>query len=170
MKSKLLLCALLAITFPVLADTSDTLTYGADDAPAKGQLKRPGPLPEPLGRIFPDLPMEFKDHITLKEAAFSLTPGLVLLADYTHFSQDAESVEQVGIQDSAWESRAVGLSLITGSDHLIDLESAYDSPDPRLALYDLAQDPGETRNLAPSEPARVQAMVERLAAIRRGGH
>ncbi len=36
-------------------------------------------------------------------------------------------------------------------------------------LYDLAQDPGETRNLAPSEPARVQAMVERLAAIRRGG-
>lgn len=111
MKSKLLLFALLAITFPVLADTPDTLTYGADDAPAKGQLKRPGPLPEPLGRIFPDLPMEFKDHITLKEAAFSLTPGLVLLADYTHFSQDAESVEQVGIQDSAWESRAARLIL-----------------------------------------------------------
>ena len=111
MKSRLLLSALLAVSLPGWADTSDTLTYGADDAPAKGQLQRPGPLPEPLGRIFPDLPMEFKDRITLKEAAFSLTPGLVLLADYTHFSQDAESVEQVGIQDSAWESRAVRLIL-----------------------------------------------------------
>ena len=95
MKRLLFLCLMTVVA--VQAEEAETLTYGADDAPAKGTLKRPGPLPEPLGRIFPDLPVEFKDHITLKEAAFSLTPGLVLLADYTHFSQDAESVEQVGI-------------------------------------------------------------------------
>ena len=35
-------------------------------------------------------------------------------------------------------------------------------------LYDLAVDPGETRNLAPGQPVRVQAMAARLQAIRRG--
>jgi arylsulfatase A-like enzyme len=34
-------------------------------------------------------------------------------------------------------------------------------------LYDLVADPGETRNLAADQPARVKAMAERLAAIRR---
>ena len=33
-------------------------------------------------------------------------------------------------------------------------------------LYDLARDPGETRNLAPAEPARVEALRARLAALR----
>ena len=36
-------------------------------------------------------------------------------------------------------------------------------------LYDLATDPAESRNLAPEQPARVQAMAARLQAIRKGG-
>ena len=35
-------------------------------------------------------------------------------------------------------------------------------------LYDLAEDPGETENLAESEPERVRAMAARLDAIRSG--
>jgi len=80
--------------------------------------------------------------------------------------------ERVLFQKTAWKSRAVGLSLITGSDHLIDLESAYDSPDPRLALYDLEQDPGELKDLAPANAggtARLQQALrdeaERLSTV-----
>jgi hypothetical protein len=91
------------------AESADTLTYDADDAPEKGKLERPAPLPEPLGMIFPDLPMTFKDDISIQSEAFSFVPGLVLLADYSDFEQDAESVEQLGVQGSAWESRAVRL-------------------------------------------------------------
>lgn len=39
--------------------------------------------------------------------------------------------------------------------------------DPEPQLYDLANDVGETRNLASQMPERVKAMAERLAAIRR---
>jgi arylsulfatase A-like enzyme len=38
--------------------------------------------------------------------------------------------------------------------------------DPAPQLYDLVADPGETRNLAADQPARVREMAERLAAIR----
>jgi arylsulfatase A-like enzyme len=41
--------------------------------------------------------------------------------------------------------------------------------DPEPQLYNLAEDPGEQRNLAPAMPDRVKAMSARLAAIRAGG-
>lgn len=90
---------------------ADILTYSADDAPEKGKLEPPGPLPEPLGRIFPDLPWNFKERISIKESGFSLIPGLVLLGDYSSFDQDEANVKQLGIQESAWETRAVRLIL-----------------------------------------------------------
>ena len=40
--------------------------------------------------------------------------------------------------------------------------------DPAPQLYDLVADPGETRNLATGQPARVKAMAERLDGIRKG--
>ena len=42
--------------------------------------------------------------------------------------------------------------------------SAALSAEPQL--YDLATDPGETKDLATAEPARVTALAARLAAIR----
>jgi arylsulfatase A len=37
---------------------------------------------------------------------------------------------------------------------------------PAPQLYDLANDPGETKNLATAEPARADAMAARLAALK----
>jgi arylsulfatase A-like enzyme len=41
--------------------------------------------------------------------------------------------------------------------------------DPAPRLFNLASDPGETRNLAPARPERVGAMQARLDAIRTAG-
>lgn len=104
------LCARLLLSVlatQVWAETADTLTYSADEAPGKGRLERPEPLPEPLGRMFPDLPMKFKESISIKEQGFSMTPGLILIGDYTAFDQDDANLRQLGIQESAWETRAV---------------------------------------------------------------
>lgn len=109
MKPITTLLLFLGTTLLLHSQTADTLTYSADDAPKKGETVRPQPLPEPLGRIFPDLPMEFKEHISLKEAGFSLTPGLILIADYSTFDQDDATITQVGDLGSVWESRAVRL-------------------------------------------------------------
>ena len=48
--------ATIAFACGATAETADTLTYDGDEAPEKGKLIRPGPLPEPLGRLFPDVP------------------------------------------------------------------------------------------------------------------
>ncbi len=109
MKRSLAICLLLAASAPLTAAYADVLTYDADDAPEKGRLQRPAPLPEPLGRIFPDLPMTFKDSISLQSDVFSFIPGLVLLGDYSDFDQDEANVRQIGLQESAWETRAMRL-------------------------------------------------------------
>jgi arylsulfatase A-like enzyme len=41
--------------------------------------------------------------------------------------------------------------------------------DVRFQLYDLAADPGETKNLAPEQPERVESMTKRLEQIRSAG-
>lgn len=87
----------------------ELLTYASDNAPEKGQIEPGAPPPEPLGRIFPDLPMQFKENISIKEAGFSMIPGLIVIGDYSSFDQDDNNVKQLGIQDSAWETRAVRL-------------------------------------------------------------
>lgn len=38
---------------------------------------------------------------------FSIKFGLVALVDYTDFSQDDESIQQVGVQDDAWQARSI---------------------------------------------------------------
>mgnify|MGYP006276482967 FL=1 len=40
--------------------------------------------------------------------------------------------------------------------------------DPKAQLYDLSNDPGETKNLAEAEPGRVSRMADSLEAIRKG--
>lgn len=72
----------------------------------------PGPAPEPDEPFaVPDVPQ------TLQEAALvkpwlTVSPGLVLIGDYTGFSQDSNSVAQVGRQESRGEFRAFRLVLL----------------------------------------------------------
>lgn len=70
------------------------------------------------------------------------------------------SAERLFVQVAGWTERAVGLSLIRGVDHLIDLEHGYDSPVPRLSLFDLERDPRERTD-------RAQAESEEAAALKR---
>jgi arylsulfatase A-like enzyme len=67
------------------------------------------------------------------------------------------------VQHAGWAERATGLSLVQGSDHLVDLEKAYDAPGPRLALYDLERDLGEKQDRAVGEAAE----AERLRGVLR---
>lgn len=91
--------------------TAAILTYDADPAAEKGKLVPGLQPPEPLGRIFPDLPMQFKENITVRTEGFSMIPGLIIRGDYTQFSQDDASIRQLGIQESAWETRNMRLIL-----------------------------------------------------------
>jgi arylsulfatase A-like enzyme len=70
--------------------------------------------------------------------------------------------DRVLVQHTAWAKRAEGLSLIRGSDHLIDLAQSYDTPDPRTSLYDLDFDRDEHHDLAVSEEGRVVSLRGRL--------
>jgi phosphate-selective porin OprO and OprP len=105
------LAALVACWLAGGAAHAAILTYDADPAVEKGKLVPGEQPPEPLGRIFPDLPMNFKERISVKNDGFSMIPGLVILGDYTQFDQDEANIRQLGIQESAWETRAMRLIL-----------------------------------------------------------
>lgn len=83
--------------------------------------------------------------------------GHSLLADPSELPDD-----RVLLQHTVWAKRAEGLSLIRGSEHLIDLVQSYDTPDPQTSLYDLDVDPREHHDLAASEEARVASLRGRL--------
>jgi phosphate-selective porin OprO and OprP len=78
-------------------------------APARGTITA-APLP-PVSFVVPDLPNDFAERTTLRLKWFTLRPGLVLIADYNAFSQDAASLSQVGEQRSQWDDRAARLML-----------------------------------------------------------
>ena len=63
----------------------------------------------------------------------------------------------------AWTTDASTIALaalVTDRDKLV-----MDARARRLALYDLASDPGETRNVAPSKPWRARRLARRLRAV-----
>lgn len=68
----------------------------------------------------------------------------------------------LGLRDGAWKyiepSQGPALSLNTNTE-------TGNNPQPQL--YDLAADPSEQRNLAPAQPARLEAMAAKLQQIRR---
>jgi phosphate-selective porin OprO/OprP len=94
--------------------TSEALNIFPDPsqgAPEPGKLEAVA-VPNPIvSALLPDLSTTMKEQLTVKEAGFTLIPSLILLADYTTFQQDEANVEQVGIQDSAWEARAMRVIL-----------------------------------------------------------
>ncbi len=81
----------------------------SEPPPAPGQFEA-APLPPPdQPFLVPDVPPSFVERTQIKERWFTLKVGLVLLADYTAFYQDSESVAQVGRQQDQWEARAARL-------------------------------------------------------------
>ena len=81
----------------------------SEPPPAPGQFET-APLPPPdQPFLIPDLPPSFVEQTQIKERWFTLKVGLVLLADYTAFNQDGESIAQVGRQQDQWEARAARL-------------------------------------------------------------
>lgn len=106
-----LLGVFLILSLSVTGVRAGILSYATDDAPEKGKIEPGPPAPEPQGSIMPDVPANFKESISIKEAGFSMIPGLIVIGDYSTFDQDDSNVRQVGIQDSAWETRAVRMVL-----------------------------------------------------------
>ena len=83
----------------------------SEPAPALGKFEaEPLPAPEkPF--LIPDVPQSFVDQTQVKQRWFTLKVGVVLLADYTAFSQDKDSLSQVGRQNDQWDARAARLML-----------------------------------------------------------
>jgi phosphate-selective porin OprO and OprP len=81
----------------------------SDPPPAPGQFESE-PLPQPEKPfLVPDVPHSVAEHTEVRERWFTIKPGLVLLADYTAFHQDADSISQVGHQDDQWDARSARL-------------------------------------------------------------
>jgi phosphate-selective porin OprO/OprP len=83
----------------------------SEPPPPMGQFEAE-PLPPPEQPFFiPDVPHSFVEKSQVRERWVTLKVGLVVLADYTAFEQDAASVGQVGNQKDQWEARAMRLML-----------------------------------------------------------
>jgi phosphate-selective porin OprO/OprP len=76
----------------------------SENAPARGEFE-PAPLP-PASFMVPEVPESVVDKTQVRAKGFTLKLGLVLIADYSAFAQDATSVSQVGEQRDQWDDRA----------------------------------------------------------------
>jgi phosphate-selective porin OprO and OprP len=80
-------------------------------APPPGEFE-PVEETQPRPTFFvPDVPraVEKKTEVASASRWFTIKPGLVMIADYTAFSQDDTSVSQVGVQRDQWDDRAARL-------------------------------------------------------------
>jgi phosphate-selective porin OprO and OprP len=83
----------------------------SEPAPGLGKFEAEA-LPPPKKPFFvPDVPQSLVDQAQIKERWLTLKVGVVTLADYTAFHQDANSLAQVGPQKDQWEARAARLML-----------------------------------------------------------
>jgi phosphate-selective porin OprO and OprP len=81
----------------------------SEPAPAPGKFEAE-PLPPPEKPfLVPDVPQSVADRTQIKEHWITLKVGVVTIADYTAFSQDAASISQVGKQKDQWDPRAARL-------------------------------------------------------------
>ena len=84
----------------------------ADPAPALGEFEA-APLPPPdQPFLIPDVPQSLVDQTQIKERWFTAKFGLVVLADYNSFQQDANSLSQVGRQPDGWDDRSGAPELV----------------------------------------------------------
>lgn len=103
----LLACGLAAgwITVP----TAHAQSEESELPPALGEFEAAAHPPPDQPYFVPDVPQSVVDQVQIKERWMTLKVGLVLLEDYSAFSQDSESVAQVGKQKDQWETRAARL-------------------------------------------------------------
>ena len=93
----------------VCAPRAHAQSLDNNQAPALGKFEAE-PLPPPEQPfMIPDVPQSVVDWTQIKERWITLKVGLVLLADYTAFHQDADSLAQVGKQKDQWDARAARL-------------------------------------------------------------
>jgi phosphate-selective porin OprO and OprP len=81
----------------------------SDQAPAVGEFEAAPILPAHEPYFIPDVPQSFVDQTQIRERWLTLKLGLVVLADYSAFHQDSDSIGQVGNQEDQWEARAARL-------------------------------------------------------------
>lgn len=101
--------------------TASAQSEESDPAPALGAFEA-APLPPPQEPfLLPDVPDSLLEQTQLRERWFTLKMGLVLIADYTAFDQDADSLGQVGTQEDQLEARAARLMFrgTLGEDHKV---------------------------------------------------
>jgi phosphate-selective porin OprO and OprP len=98
--------AMLAGVVPAGAQSAES-----EPPPARGTFKVESLPPPAKPFLVPDMPPSAADRAAVRTSWFTLKFGLVTLVDYTGFSQDAASLEQVGTQDSRWDARSLRLML-----------------------------------------------------------
>lgn len=93
----------------VCASRAHAQSLDNNPAPALGKFEAE-PLPPPAQPfLVPDIPQSVVDRTQINERWITLKVGLVLIADYTAFHQDAASLAQVGKQQDQWDDRAARL-------------------------------------------------------------
>ena len=91
----------------IVAPNAQAQSEESDPAPALGEFE-PAPLPPPNQPfLIPDVSQSLVDHTQIKERWFTAKFGLVVLADYNSFHQDANSLSQVGRQPDGWDDRSL---------------------------------------------------------------
>jgi hypothetical protein len=88
-----------------------------------------------------DLPERVLEKIQYSNSWFTVKAGESVLIDYTGFSQDSDSISQVGKQDDRWQARELRLSL-RGT-----IGSAYKVSYLVTASYNGDADPGQRMSL-----------------------
>jgi phosphate-selective porin OprO/OprP len=81
----------------------------SEGVPAPGQIEGSVPAALPGGYVVPDAPASLYKQTEVRDRFFTIKPGLVLIGDYTGVHQDANSIAQVGVQDSQGDVRAARL-------------------------------------------------------------
>lgn len=96
---------------PLLAPTALAQSEESELPPVRGEFE-PAPQSAPARPfLFPDVPDSVADLTRLDEPWLTLKVGVVLIADYTAFDQDDDSLAQVGRQEDQWDARAARLML-----------------------------------------------------------
>ncbi len=91
--------------------SSNAQSLESDTAPMRGQFEAEEPPPPAKPSIVPDIPTSFARKTQIRTKWFTLKPGLVLIEDYSAFTQDAASISQVGAQEDQWDPRSGRLML-----------------------------------------------------------
>lgn len=93
----------------------------AEPPPALGKFESEELAPTAEAFVVPEVPVSFLDRLRTREKSYTLKVGLAALFDYTGLSQDANSLAQVGAQDSQWQVRDLRLMFhgTIGSDYKV---------------------------------------------------